>query len=133
VEWKDGTTSWVPLSTLKESNPVEIAEYAIARELSDEPAFSWWVPYTLKKRDAIISAVNKRYWKRTHKYGIRVPKSVAEAYEIDKENGDDGWAQSIQKEMNAVCVAFHILEDGLNPPPERRMETMDGRSQSRRK
>jgi hypothetical protein len=117
VEWKDGTTSWVPLSTLKESNPVEIAEYAVAHELSDEPAFSWWVPYTLKKRDAIISAVNKRYWKRTHKYGIRVPKSVAEAYEIDKENGDDRWAQSIQKEMNAVRVAFHILEDGVDPPP----------------
>jgi hypothetical protein len=57
VEWKDGTTSWVPLSTIKESNPVEIAEYAVAHELSDEPAFSWWVPYTLKKRGAIISAV----------------------------------------------------------------------------
>jgi hypothetical protein len=82
-----GTTSWVPLSTLKESNPVEIAEYPVAHGLSDEPAFSWWVPFTLKKRDAIISAVNKRYWKRTHKYGIQVPKSVAEAYEIDKENG----------------------------------------------
>jgi hypothetical protein len=70
VEWKDGTTSWVPLSTLNESNPVEIAEYAVAHELSDEPAFSWWVPFTLKKRDAIISAANQRYWKWTHKYGI---------------------------------------------------------------
>jgi hypothetical protein len=58
VEWKDGTTSWVPLSTLKESNPVEIAEYAVTHELSDKPAFSWWVPYTLKQRVAIISAVN---------------------------------------------------------------------------
>jgi hypothetical protein len=75
------------------------------------------VPYTLKKRDTIISAVNKRYWKRTHKHGILVPKSVAEAYEIDKENGDDRWARSIQKEMNAVRVAIHILEDGVNPPP----------------
>jgi hypothetical protein len=92
VEWKDGTTSWVPLSTLKESSPVEIAEYAVAHDLSDEPAFSWWVPFTLKKRDAIISAVNERYWKRTHKYGIQVPKSVAEAYEIDKETGDNRWA-----------------------------------------
>jgi hypothetical protein len=30
VEWKDGTTSWVPPSTLKKSNPVEIAEYTTA-------------------------------------------------------------------------------------------------------
>ena len=111
VEWKDGTTTWEPLSLLKESNPVEVAEYAKAHDLVKEPAFSWWVPYTLKKRDAIISAVNKRYWKRTHKYGIRVPKSVEEAYDIDKENGDDRWAKSIQKEMNNVKVAFHILDD----------------------
>ena len=111
VEWKDGTTSWEPLSLLKESNPVQVAEYAKAHGIADEPAFRWWVPFTLKKRDAIISAVNQRYWKRTHKYGIRIPKSVREAYAIDKENGDDRWAQSIQKEMNDVRVAFHILDD----------------------
>ncbi|KAG7369941.1 hypothetical protein IV203_027687 [Nitzschia inconspicua] len=82
VEWKDGTTSWESLSALKESNPVEVAEYAVAHNLTEEPAFNWWVPYTLKKRDAIVSAVNNRYWKRTHKYGIRIPKTVKEAFEI---------------------------------------------------
>ena len=30
VEWKDGTTSWEKLSLLKESNPVEVAEYDIS-------------------------------------------------------------------------------------------------------
>jgi hypothetical protein len=40
LEWKRGTTSWVPLSTLEESNPVKIAEYAFANGLNDEPAFS---------------------------------------------------------------------------------------------
>jgi len=30
VEWVDGTSSWIPLSDLKESNPIEVAEYAIA-------------------------------------------------------------------------------------------------------
>jgi Reverse transcriptase (RNA-dependent DNA polymerase) len=117
VEWRDGTSSWEPLSALKESNPVEVAEYAIAHGLVEEPAFRWWVPYTLKKRDAIISAVNKRYAKRTHKYGIRVPKSVEEAFAIDKDNGDNRWAESIQKEMNNVRVAFNILEEGKEVPP----------------
>ena len=28
VAWKDGTTTWVPLKDLKESNPVEAAEFA---------------------------------------------------------------------------------------------------------
>jgi hypothetical protein len=28
-----------------------------------------------------------------------------------KENGDDCWAKSIQKEMNSAKVAFHILDN----------------------
>jgi hypothetical protein len=30
VEWKYATTSWDRLADLKESNPVEVAEYAVA-------------------------------------------------------------------------------------------------------
>ena len=117
VEWKDGTTSWEDLSLLKEHNPVEIAEYAVAHEIDDEPAFAWWVPYTLRKRDRIISAVNKRYWKRTHKFGIRIPHSVDEAIAIDKENGNTLWQDAIQKEMTNVMVAFKFIGKGVEPPP----------------
>ena len=48
--------------------------------------------HTLKKREAIVKAVNARYLKRTHKFGIRLPKTVKEALEIDKENGNTMWA-----------------------------------------
>ena len=47
VKWKDVTVNWLPLSTLKESNHVDICEYAVACGLDNEPAFAWWVPYTL--------------------------------------------------------------------------------------
>ena len=53
--------------------------------------------YTLKIRELIISAVNKRYLKRTHKFGIRLPKLVREAYDIDWENGDTLWTYGIAK------------------------------------
>jgi hypothetical protein len=33
VEWKDGTTSWERITDLKESNPVEVAEYAVGKNL----------------------------------------------------------------------------------------------------
>jgi hypothetical protein len=49
VAWKDGTTSWERLADLKESNPVEVAEYTTTNNLHDEPDFSWWVPHVLKK------------------------------------------------------------------------------------
>ena len=40
VEWKDGSVDWVPLKYLKQSNPVDLAEYSMTHKISDKPAFS---------------------------------------------------------------------------------------------
>ena len=118
-QWKDGSTSWENLCKLKESHPVETAEYAMTMGIDHEPAFNWWVPYVLKKRQSIISLVKKRqtrYLKRTHKFGIEVPKSIDEALELDKKNCNTLWADAIAKEMKNVRVAFHILPNGERAP-----------------
>lgn len=47
VEWRNGETSWIPLKDIKVTNPVEVAEYAIANKIQDEPAFAWWVPVVI--------------------------------------------------------------------------------------
>ena len=73
IEWEDRSTSWMPLVDIKETIPADVAEYAKANRLDKEPAFAWWVPHTLKKRDQIISAVHKRVRLPSTKYGIRVP------------------------------------------------------------
>ena len=62
-------------------------DYAVANRINDEPAFAWWVPDVFKKRDRILLKVKTKYWQRTHKFGIHIPKSVAQAQAIDKENG----------------------------------------------
>ena len=77
--WKDGSTTWAPLKYLKESIPVDIAEYAVGNRISEEAAFASWVPYTLKKRDHIIEKVKAHFLKNTHKIGVEVPTSVKEA------------------------------------------------------
>jgi hypothetical protein len=108
--------SRISLKNLKESYPVEIAEYIRKYELMDEPAFvCWWVPYTLKKRDRIIASVCARVKKKTHKYGIRVPRTISEAYALDKENGNTFWRDAIRKEMKNTEVAFKFLDDGEKP------------------
>ena len=38
----------MPLVNIKEAVPVKVAEYAKANKIDTEPAFAWWVPYTLK-------------------------------------------------------------------------------------
>ena len=116
VKWREGTSQWIPLKIMKESNPVEVAEFAMARGLDKEPAFAWWVPYTLKKRDAIIALVKSRVVKRTHKFGIEVPTSVDHAIEIDRRNGNTLWQDSMAKEMYNVSVAFKILENDEHLP-----------------
>jgi hypothetical protein len=63
-----------------------------------------------------LKAVKTRYAKKTHKYGIRLPKSVEEAYELDRENGTDHWHQAILKEMKNNSVAFRFLEDNESLP-----------------
>ena len=47
VEWKDGATDWVSLKDIKHAYPVQLAEYAIHNKLQNEPAFAWWVPFTI--------------------------------------------------------------------------------------
>ena len=111
VNWKDGSSDWVKLKDLKDSYPVQIAEYAVANRIAEEPAFKWWVPSVLRKRNRIVAKVKSRYWKTTHKFGIRVPKSVEEALAIDEETGTNFWRNAMGKEMGKVKVAWKPRED----------------------
>ena len=104
ARWKGGMTEWVELKDMKDSYPIEMAKFAVASQIPDEPAFAWWVPYTMKKRNRIISKIESKYWQKTHQYGVHMPKSVKEAYEIDKENGNTLWVDAIKKEMANVGV-----------------------------
>ena len=86
MKCKYGTVTCTSLKDLKESNPIEVADYVTAPNIQDEPAFAWWVPFTLQKRDRIITAVKYCDRKATHKYGIEIPTSVEHAEDIDKMN-----------------------------------------------
>jgi hypothetical protein len=59
---------------------------------------------------------NPRYLKRTHKFGIELPKTIKEALELDKKNGNTFWADTIAKEMKDVRAAFKILLGGQSAP-----------------
>ena len=45
----------------------------------------------MKKCDRVLSKVNGKYWVRTHKYGIIVPKDIIEAKQIYSENDNTIW------------------------------------------
>ena len=117
VLWKNGEEEWMPLKLLKEHLPVELAEFAVARGIEDEPAFKWWVPYTLRRRDRIISAVKPRLRKVSHKYGVELPSNITEARALDDKNGNTLWTDAVNREMENLKVAVDILPEGSKPPP----------------
>ena len=117
VQWADDSESWIALKDMKEAHPVELAEFAKAREIADEPAFAWWVPYTMRKRDIILSKIKARIRKTTHKYGVEVPTGIEHAHRLDRENGNSLWRDALAKEMTEVGVAFEVLAEGQKAPP----------------
>ena len=78
---------------------------AKSRGISDVPAFKWWVNYTIKKRNVLVSAMKARLRRVSYKYGIEVPTTKAHALELDKANGNDFWSKAIAKEMMLVSLS----------------------------
>ena len=69
----------------------------MANEISDEPVFKCWVKETLIHRNRIVSKIKSKYWRTSHKFGIRVLNTLKEAYEIDRQLGTDFWTKGIAK------------------------------------
>jgi len=116
ILWKDGTTSWEPLRDMKEANLIKVAEYAVANKIEHHPAFAWWAPHVLKKRDRFIAMTKARKIKKDFKFGIEVPTTIERALAIDRETNTDYWAKAIEKEMLQVSPAFKILDEGERAP-----------------
>jgi hypothetical protein len=60
VEWSDGRTTWIGLKNMKESNAIEVAEYALANQISHEPAFDWWVHHVIRRKKRLIKLSQTR-------------------------------------------------------------------------
>lgn len=101
---------------LKEAYPIEITEYTIANKLEQEPAFTWRVPFVLKKRNQRIAAAKSKRQKKFSKFGIEVPYNVERALVIDLETKTNYWSKAIEKKMIHVTAAFQILDQGESAP-----------------
>ena len=51
VRWKGSEISWNSLKDIKVGDPIIEAKYDVANKFPTEPAFSWWAPDTLRRRD----------------------------------------------------------------------------------
>ena len=50
-----------------------------------------------------------------YKFGVRVPRTVKEALELDKQNGNNYWLEALQTEIGQINFyeTFQLVEDGI--------------------
>jgi hypothetical protein len=103
------------MRNLKEGCPLELAEYAILHDIHEEPAFVWWVKSAIWKKASIVKKLKSKYWKTTHKFGVRLPTTVEEAKRIDQENSNHLWEEAIRKEMIKAHSTYDVNKYGYKP------------------
>ena len=74
----------------------------------------------INKRNNIISAVATRVRINNMKYGMKIPTSITDAYDIDRENDNTVWRDAINQKIENVSVAFEVLEYGKKLQPHTR-------------
>jgi len=116
VEWKDGSTTWEQLARVQESHPLDLAEYINPRG-SEIDQVRRWAAETLKSSARVVAASKTRYHRRTHKFGIEIPKTFEDCLRLDSHERNTLWQDAIRKEMDKVRVAFKVLGKDRRAPP----------------
>ena len=117
LQWKDGSTTWEALKDIKNCYPLQLAEYAIEEGIEGKLEFQWWVPHAIRKKNRIILKMKSKYWVRTNKFGLRIPKSVEEALQIDKDiTTTNGGKQSVSKFLMFALHSKSLMEMRLTSP-----------------
>ena len=124
VDW-DGVgyePTWEPLAHMKHADPITLAQYAKDNKLIEEPGWKWAKRIRTMDSSRLIR-LSRRICKATRndvrfKFGVRVPRNVKEAYDLDKQNNNSLWAEAISKEMKQLrdFGTFNILDRGERAP-----------------
>ena len=112
--------TWEPMEVIKKDDPITLAKYAKEQNLLDYSIWKWARSYSKneKKYKRLLKQV-RLMKKRTGKaikyqFGIRVPRSIREAYVLDSMNGDTKWHDAIEKEVKMlkdVYPCFRVPDD----------------------
>ena len=124
VLWDDGSTSWEPLTTMKTSDPVTVAQYALNKNLTDLHGWRWAKDYmpdgrTIRLLRRVLTVARRKARSApVYKFGHKVPRNTRQAYEFDKINGNTLWADAIADEMGKMRKfgTFRPLDPGERLP-----------------
>ena len=125
VKWKGfDEPTWEPLEVIKKDDPMTVAKYALENKLTEKPIWRWTRKYVknpkrMERYTKILLSTRRKSRLIRFKFGLRVPRTVQEAYALDKIEGNNDWATAIDKEVKLlrdVYQCFKILPRGSTPP-----------------
>ena len=106
VLWTDGSITWEPLAMMIKSDPVTLAEFAKEHDLLDKPGWKKLkkIARNAKVLQRMVNANKRaqRYNSIVYKFGVRIPRNVKEAYDLDERNGNTYWADAIKRELGQI-------------------------------
>ena len=118
VLFADGPKMWLTMDQLRIEDPYLVIAYALKNNYLNTQGYEWVQQYIdedeevrtiLKTSTAAGLKTEKKY-----KFGVEVPRNPKHALEIDKENGNNEWAKSMQLELDQIMgyKVFRVLEPG---------------------
>ena len=123
VQFQDGDKSWVHMDNLRVDDPHLMIDHAIQHDILDAPGLEWMKTYLAQDDDnynlvQAFRTAKKSGKERKFHFGIEVPQNPKHALELDKLNGNDGWARSIKKELDEINQynVFRVVPDGEHIP-----------------
>ena len=147
VKYSSGDTSWEKLRDLQADHPRMVAQYIVLNRVSRSKRggdrILSWANKVIRDMNRSMRRITRLYdfyfddhdnlckTRRTvkrkkkwvplsvqkTKYGIVVPRTVEQARELDKLNGNTLWQEAIDKEMGALIKmeCFQFKHAGFNP------------------
>ena len=117
VFWNNKSTYLIPLAEIIYSNPIGVAEVAIAFKHDREYSFNWWVQKAISKHDRLIGELQvARCCKGKMKFGVDIPSTVKEAVSLDEAKRKTLWQDAIKLDMKNSTFAFKLYQKGDKAP-----------------
>jgi hypothetical protein len=123
VEWNDVNTnkSWVNYFALSLSNLKPIISFSRNNNLIDKMPFCHLIQYCRSNTAVHIARILKVSISPAgikYKPGIRFPKGIKNAIDLDKKNGNQLWQEAIKTELKQLTdyQTFIVLDSGEDIP-----------------
>ena len=117
--WEDGTITWEPLALIMETAPMACAVYAKENGLLNTPGWKKLKKWA-KREKKFIRMLKQEIMKSQrssvkYMFGVRVPRSVKEAEQFDRDNGNTLWQDAIQLELAQLDKFGTFKAIGIRP------------------